>query len=87
MRLGHLGTTDDLADLFQIPAVKRDKIAEELGVAGIYVSRPVPGDDPTHLSNLNLTVASARPGYAIHANQANRDRALTEPQAETKPHY
>jgi hypothetical protein len=31
---GGLGTTDVLSDLFQVLAMKRDKIAEELDVAG-----------------------------------------------------
>jgi hypothetical protein len=33
-KAGSLGTTDVLADLFQVLAMERDKIAEELDVAG-----------------------------------------------------
>jgi hypothetical protein len=43
---GHLGTTDVLPDLFQVLAMKRDEIAEELGVAGFARSRRFLAIDP-----------------------------------------
>jgi hypothetical protein len=76
----HLGTTDDFADLFQIPAVKRDKIADELGVAGFTCrGRFLAIDPPFDVNTPFLRVLPAESMSHLHTFFFGGHRTLREP--------